>query len=682
MLDPKAFIALEASIAATAQSRWSKLSGQIINDIAPLLEQNKWDDAYDYVDRITLNGVVDQGYRKLEELAVSSLLFGAQNVTGDIQQTGLVQGRSEIPSQAMQALEQYRTVVEVTAADNVRNSLRLLIHTLSMEAVTKMDGLHTTLNQAPRPFYIMRPLLNADTLIDWAASQGFTSTLAPDDMHVTVMYSRKGLNWVNLKADAPAVVAKGGPRTVEQFGKATVLCFESPSLEIRHVQLRASGASFDFDQYRPHVTLTYEGADHLDLSDVEPFTGGLSFGEEVISPIKADWADDLVEVLTKAELSLADRLNAAVMQGTSLIDVGANLTTSRLVSLGFLAEAIDQQITTYQVNEVLDDVTCPVCQHMHGQTFDVSQEYSRLVTVLSVQDAKQLRSLAPWPSQTRDGLKKLRSMTAAEMQAAGYGSPPYHPGCRGHLSIAGTVTVEAKTPPAIEPAVTFQEADADRVMRNWEDLYALAQGISLTAMQTEAIDLYTGNLYAGLNRGLRKGMPKGAENADVRAYYRKYIRHLDNAIAKGVVEKPVTLYRGVVLPEDAFGVTELNQLVGKTITDKGYMSLTGSLNVAKGFSGYGGAVLEIRVPAGLGMVVPEAIDGVLTGAEREVIMARGLSLEITGVSQQSDPPRIFATIKMPTKTTVEIGTETTTVVQKDEVNRFVWRPGDVTVARS
>ena len=79
---------------------------------------------------------------------------------------------------------------------------------------------------------------------------------------------------------------------------------------------------------------------------------------------------------------------------------------------------------------------------MHGKTFEVAHEYFRLLTVLGTQDPQELKSAAPWPRQDKTGLKALYSMSAPEMQNAGYGSPPYHPGCRGVLVLAGSVDEE------------------------------------------------------------------------------------------------------------------------------------------------------------------------------------------------------------------------------------------------
>ena len=77
----------------------------------------------------------------------------------------------------------------------------------------------------PRPLYVYRPLLNASELIDWARSQGFTSTLPAEDLHVTQAYSRRPVNWFGMGQPSTAEVAAGpgGPRLVErQIGRAHV----------------------------------------------------------------------------------------------------------------------------------------------------------------------------------------------------------------------------------------------------------------------------------------------------------------------------------------------------------------------------------------------------------------------------------------------------------------------------
>jgi hypothetical protein len=48
--------------------------------------------------------------------------------------------------------------------------------------------------QQNSPLFVSRPLVNVSDIAQWAATQGFTSTLA-DDMHVTIAFSKQPLNW-------------------------------------------------------------------------------------------------------------------------------------------------------------------------------------------------------------------------------------------------------------------------------------------------------------------------------------------------------------------------------------------------------------------------------------------------------------------------------------------------------
>lgn len=138
----------------------------------------------------------------------------------------------------------------------------------------------------------------------------------------------------------------------------------------------------------------------------------------------------------------------------------ANLITSRLVSFGFLSQARTVGIEQYQINEKLDTRTCPVCKYMHGHVFNTGAELEKLTLILKTKNPEELKGLAPWPSQTKEGLKALYSMTPADMQAAGYSVPPFHPMCRGILVKVGT-TERVFFPSAKEKDTGVPEVDMD-----------------------------------------------------------------------------------------------------------------------------------------------------------------------------------------------------------------------------
>lgn len=152
-----------------------------------------------------------------------------------------------------------------------------------------------TADAKPRTLYVSRKLLNADELIRWAKSQGFESTTPADEMHVTVAFSRTPVDWIAVgeswagsERDGSLTITPGGARLIERFdGGAVVLLFASSELCWRHEEIKRKGASWDWPDYQPHVTLTHEGAPG-DLEEIEPYRGKLLFGPEIFEEVEED----------------------------------------------------------------------------------------------------------------------------------------------------------------------------------------------------------------------------------------------------------------------------------------------------------------------------------------------------------------------------------------------------------
>jgi hypothetical protein len=126
--------------------------------------------------------------------------------------------------------------------------------------------------------YCFRPLLNADELQAWMRQNEFP--VPSPDMHVTVCYSKTPVSWEDIPRKTDTLRVTSGDRSIKQFdGGATVLSFTSGILHDRWQQFMAAGTSFDYDQYRPHVTLTYEEVSPYNLR-CEPYRGALFFGPE------------------------------------------------------------------------------------------------------------------------------------------------------------------------------------------------------------------------------------------------------------------------------------------------------------------------------------------------------------------------------------------------------------------
>ena len=184
-----------------------------------------------------------------------------------------------------------------------------------------------------------------------------------------------------------------------------------------------------------------------------------------------------IALQTQAEIQLADmerirqekKLNRIVKeepslgrvgrQGTQFSKAAAALMISRMSTAGFMAQAQASGIQTYRVSEVMDAATCPVCSLMHNKTYPVSDGAALSGAIMGATDPESLRAVAPFPSQSRANVAAMGKMSQGQLIAMGANLPPYHPNCRG------IVTLEVKNRgaslsvlggSAIQPGVALQ----------------------------------------------------------------------------------------------------------------------------------------------------------------------------------------------------------------------------------
>src|ERR1700754_4150908 len=148
----------------------------------------------------------------------------------------------------------------------------------------------------PRTLYVSRKVMNGTELVKWAKAQGFTKVVSPDDLHVTIAHSKAKIDWMKVpeswsnKDDGSIEVKPGGPRAVEKLGDkgAVVLMFNNYDLSWRHESIKNLGASWDYDSYQPHVTITYSNGDGIDLEKITPYRGKLELGPEIFEELNTE----------------------------------------------------------------------------------------------------------------------------------------------------------------------------------------------------------------------------------------------------------------------------------------------------------------------------------------------------------------------------------------------------------
>lgn len=154
----------------------------------------------------------------------------------------------------------------------------------------------------PRTMYVRRNVTNADEIIKWYKDQGVPEVYAASSLHVTIVYSKKPVDWMRMGQpwEAQIEVPAGGPRLHELFGDqedVLVLLFKSNELDWRNARAVDIGASNDHGEYQSHISLSLKGQD-VDLKALEPWQGPIVLGPETYGEVDLD-----VDWRSKVEVS-------------------------------------------------------------------------------------------------------------------------------------------------------------------------------------------------------------------------------------------------------------------------------------------------------------------------------------------------------------------------------------------
>jgi DNA topoisomerase IB len=70
------------------------------------------------------------------------------------------------------------------------------------------------------------------------------------------------------------------------------------------------------------------------------------------------------------------------------------------------------------------------CEYMHGKTFQVEDATDALNDILKADDPDDLKTLQPWPGQSKQDVSEMMEMTDEELIDRNWHLPPWHPACR------------------------------------------------------------------------------------------------------------------------------------------------------------------------------------------------------------------------------------------------------------
>ena len=114
------------------------------------------------------------------------------------------------------------------------------------------------------PIYIQRPVRYGScvfALTAYAELIGVKNIV--EDFHVTLAYSTEAVDWDKpaFQMDPRQIMVNGGDpegRRVENLGGAIVMGITSPEFTGRWAQFIMAGGSWNYPEYKPHITLGYD----------------------------------------------------------------------------------------------------------------------------------------------------------------------------------------------------------------------------------------------------------------------------------------------------------------------------------------------------------------------------------------------------------------------------------------
>lgn len=172
--------------------------------------------------------------------------------------------------------------------------------------------------------------------------------------------------------------------------------------------------------------------------------------KNLVAELEMAYQEARLQRIVKSDLDKVGKSGALFSQAT------ASLMISRMSTMGFMLEGVSRGIREYRVNEVMDAATCGICAEMHNKHFPVADGFNMISSLMMSSDPESMKAMTPFQSQSQANVKRISQMGQGQLISAGLNLPPYHPNCRG------IVTLEEKN--RVQPAALGGLAMGERML--------------------------------------------------------------------------------------------------------------------------------------------------------------------------------------------------------------------------
>lgn len=154
-------------------------------------------------------------------------------------------------------------------------------------------------NNSNKGTYVSMKVKNAQGLYDHYTKQG-VNCVPVDEMHCTIAYSRKEFNHKITPGEVEIKCDEQIQTYLEPLGDegCIVMKFESKEMQERFQKCIDEGATYDYDSYIPHITITMDGK-NLNLKDITRPDFNIILYNETVKELDLNWKPKLDDKIKK-----------------------------------------------------------------------------------------------------------------------------------------------------------------------------------------------------------------------------------------------------------------------------------------------------------------------------------------------------------------------------------------------